>query len=272
MHRRAVVRMPVFLGGPPLLGVRAALLGLRAPLFGLRAPLFGVRAPLLGLRAALGLRIPLLVFGIPCQAGSVGRLVGGLLRQVGLLLGPVGGFRGPLGPLPRLLGRLLHPAGPFQRLILLPLAGPLLGQLGGLLSQVGPLLGAVGGLFRLFGQFPGLLGGPLRPVRGFLCPEPGKARVDLRRRNTRRLRLTGVPLFGSDLARVLLRAPVTAGTGRIRPRRGCAWGPTARRATLYGSPVCAMRWRAAVFWALFRVIVISFPGGSARVCPPRAMT
>ena len=37
----------------------------------------------------------------------------------------------------------------------------------------------------------------------------------------------------------------------------------ARLATLYGSPVCAMRCLAAVFWALFEVMVIS----SRRVGP-----
>jgi hypothetical protein len=33
------------------------------------------------------------------------------------------------------------------------------------------------------------------------------------------------------------------------------------RATLYGSPVSAMRWRMAVFWALFRVMIHRFPAG-----------
>src|SRR6266571_611001 len=52
--------------------------------------------------------------------------------------------------------------------------------------------------------------------------------------------------------------PVTTGPSA---RAGSA--ATARRATLYGSPVSAMRWRAAVFWALSLVMIVS----SRRVCP-----
>jgi hypothetical protein len=38
----------------------------------------------------------------------------------------------------------------------------------------------------------------------------------------------------------------------------------ARRATLYGSPVCAIRSRAAVLGALFRVMIFSSRRGSPR--------
>ena len=157
---------------------------------------------------------------------------GGFLRLAGLLLGPVEPVLRLLGRGPGLRGHLVRP-----RLLLG--VGPAPGQVGGLGGHVGGgvrhrggFLGPFGPLLGLIGPVLRLVGPPSRPVGEFL-------------------RLLGVrPALSARRCSAALCA------------RAASFS-TACLATLYGSPVSAIRWRVAVFRALSCVMIIS----SRRVGP-----
>ena len=188
------------------------------------------------------------LFAVVLQARPVRRLVGVLLAQVSVLLRQVSGFLGLVGPLPHLIGEPPHLVGLSLGPVLVFLVGPVLGQIGRFLGQVGPFIGLIGGFPGQVGPLPGPVGLLAGEVRGLLSQERGFLRADLGSGDARRLGFQGV---------LLLRRYPGAG-----PILGLPFA-TARRATLYGSPVSAMRWRAAVFWALSLVMIIS----SRRVGP-----
>ena len=158
---------------------------------------------------------------------------GGFLRPVGLLLGPVEPALRLLGRGPGLRG---HPVRP--RLLLG--VGPALGQVGGLGGHVGGgvrhrggFLGPFGPLLSLIGPLLRLVGPPSRPVGEvlrLLRVRPALAGLPAAARGRR-------PLPERALASAALCAPAASFS-------------TACLATLYGSPVSAIRWRVAVFFAL----------------------
>ena len=173
-------------------------------------------------------------------------MVGGLFGLVGLLLGSFGAAASPLGGGTSLVG---PPFGLGDGLVVAPFVGQFgrfLSQVGGFLGPVGVLLGTFGPLARLLGQVTRVLG-----------------------------QLAGLDsmLLGAGLGLAAVR--VTGLTAHLRPRpcrssrqssrrssaASCS-SSTARRATLYGSPVSAIRWRAAIFRALSSVmIVLPWRGG-----------
>ena len=150
---------------------------------------------------------------------------GRLLRPVGLLLGPVEPALRFLGRGPGLRGSLLRPR-------LLPGFGPALGEVGGLGGHVGGVMRHHGGFVGPFGPLPGfvgpflrLIGPPSRPLGEFLCllgVRPALAGV------------LGRPAALS-LPALSLPAPL------LTALSGAASFSTACLATLYGSPVSAIR-------------------------------
>ena len=103
--------------------------------------------------------------GVPGHLGPFLRLHGRFLGLVGLLVRPVGRFLQRLGA--GLHALLLGRFGPFRRL------------LGGVLRAHGPFLGLVGEVRQPVRALPCLLCGVLRPVRGLLQVEGGRAGLDL---------------------------------------------------------------------------------------------
>ncbi len=193
----------------------------------------------------VGVPVRRIAGSVPGQAGLFPRPVGGLLAKLGPFLGLDRGFLGLVGLFPCLFGRLLQLVGTLLRPVQFLRVGPLFGQFGRFLGQGRPFLRPFGGFLGPLRAVPHPFGGLPRPVGRFLRPEGSQLSLDLRRAAARRLGFAGVPLLGVSSSR-------SGSSGSASP-------VAARLATLYGSPVTAMRWRIAVFCALFLVMIIIFP-------------
>ena len=176
-------------------------------------------------------------------AGVVFRLAGQFLGVVSFLAGPFGGllrpaglFLGPVEPALRLLGRGSGLCGHLVRPRLLLGVGPAPGQVGGLGGHVGGgvryrggFLGPFGPLLSLIGPVLRLVGPPPRPLGEFLRllgVRPGLADP-----------LLAVPLLVAPAPGCLRCSPVLPPTALS----ASASFSTACLATLYGSPVSAIR-------------------------------
>ena len=104
---------------------------------------------------------------------------------------------------------------------------------GRLVRLLGPLPGPFGPLLSLLGQFP-------RPVRALLRAQPALAQAA-----SPGALAQGALVRGSMSGEALFA--VTLSGSASSPECSCS---TACLATLYGSPVSAMRWRVAIFRAL----------------------
>ena len=173
-------------------------------------------------------------------AGEVFRLAGQFLGVVSFLAGPFGGLLRPAGrflgsvePALRLPGRGSSLCGHLVRPRLLLGVGPAPGQVGGLGGHVGGgvryrggFLGPFRPLLSLIGPVLRLVGPPPRPLGEFL-------------------RLLGVrPGRRSLLAVPLLAGSLLAGCSPVLPPTALSASAsfsTACLATLYGSPVSAIR-------------------------------